>query len=120
VYVPWLPPHCGYLSLTYGDALLDGGAIAQSSIIPCSDSEGVKLTSPLHCLVDQNVSGIGGVHLHMQDIFDELSHIMISTYYKAYGELVKYVLQCFCRPIYIYIYMYKDFHQSFLLSLLCI
>ena len=91
--------HCGYLSLTYGDALLDGGAIAHSSIVPCSDSEGVRLTSPLHCLVDQNVSDIGVVHLHMQDIFDGLSHIMISTYYKAYGEVVKYVLQCFSRPI---------------------
>ena len=54
---PIYPTLCGYLSLTYGDALLDGGAIAHSSIVPCSDSEGVRLTSPLHCLVDQKVSG---------------------------------------------------------------
>ena len=51
------PAHCGYHSLTYGYALLDGGAIAHSSIIPCSDSEGVRFTTLLHCLVDQKVSG---------------------------------------------------------------
>ena len=62
--IPGYPGHSGHLSLTYGDALLDGGAIAHSSIIPCSDSEGVRLTTVLHCLVDQNGSGIGVVHLH--------------------------------------------------------